>query len=156
MNFGEYTKLSKSHQSVGDMIKIAEYEKLHMKASEKIKMLTARAWTEKHHLDMARANDGSVDYWENAYNNTLKQIDEIKSKQPKTRDETDAISKTIKSVETKNGVTEISFHGGDNKSYKTKESAIHDLLNKGLSAADISRLGFSKMTIQSAKKRWTK
>lgn len=85
--------------------------------------------------------------------NTQKEIEKIKTSmtKPKRADSQKAAEGVVYSHE--DGKNIITDNDGKHE-FKTKKEAIHYLLDKGISAAEIGRKGFSALTIQHAKKTW--
>lgn len=106
-----------------------------------------------------RQDAGAIDFWRKAIKNTDKEIDKIKTAmtKPKRAD----LKKASDEVEVVHGwktnpedKTISITHAGETKTFNKKKDAIHHLLDKGLSAADVQRKGFSGLTVQDAKKSW--
>lgn len=124
----------------------------------KLKQLTDKLNMEKYRFKEAKKTSitkqpQSSEYWANAIINTQKEIAKIKTAMTKP-----------KTVDSKKASEGISFSDKDKRNvvidnnvereFKTKKEAIHYLLDKGLSGAEIARKGFSSLTVQNAKKDW--
>lgn len=123
--------------------------------------LGKRKRTELQNLQNARQRGDidTVSYWNKAQMNTEKEIAKIKTSMttPKRTDSkkaSDAVE-VVHGWKTNAGDKTISItHAGETQVFNKKKDAIHHLLNKGLSGADIGRKGFSALTVQNAKKSW--
>ena len=111
------------------------------------------------HTARQQGNNDSVQYWSNAAKNTQKEIEKIKTAitKPKRADSKKASDEVevVHGWKTNPEDKTISVtHAGETKTFNKKKDAIHHLLDKGLSAADVQRKGFSGLTVQGAKKSW--
>lgn len=127
----------------------------------KLVELGKRRRAELQNLQNARQR-GDIDtakYWNSAQMNTQKEIEkiEIAMTKPKRADSKKASDEVevVHGWKTTPGDKSISItHAGETKVFNKKKDAIHHLLDKGLSAADVQRKGFSGLTVQGAKKDW--
>jgi hypothetical protein len=104
-------------------------------------------------------NANSIEFWAHAIINTKEEIKRLETAitKPKRIDS----KKTSAEIEIKHntmdteGNKEVHItHNGETKVFDKKKDAIHHLLDKGLSAAEITRRGFAGLTVQGAKKSW--
>lgn len=127
----------------------------------KLVELGKRKRAELQNLQNARQR-GDIDtakYWNSAQMNTQKEIEKIKTAmtKPKRADSKKASDEieVVHGWKTNPEDKTISItHAGETKTFNKKKDAIHHLLDKGLSAADVGRKGFSALTVQGAKADW--